>query len=360
MNILRYVKLPQLPNGSRRSRMIRILANSTLPILLVASLLVTAIKAQQVEIVLRGPANTVYKNTVRISDVADLRDGNPALRQQLAALDLHEFDLAREPVEISSSQIRFRAILAGIDARQFSLRGTANTTVQFSNPIDATTAFQTAFLHQLAKQYQISEDSFELQWITAIDPIVQRLELDLPSLIVSPQFPPELPLGQRAIEVHLLDNRGQTHQVNLSVKISVYRELVMAKQNISRGEILDEEKIERVRRPIDSTQVRFASFDQTIGKAAQSDIQQFSLVKTQFVRDELPNNSPASNANTFDVKRNQRLNIVVRRGPLVITLQDAQAMENGRIGDYIDFQNQKSKQRLRARIIDPQTATLEM
>jgi len=340
--------------------MIRIIANSILTTFLFVSSVITATTAQQVEIVLRGPTNTVSKNTVRISDVADLRDGNPALRQQLAALDLHEFDLAREPAEITGSQIRFRAILAGIDGSRFSVRGVSATTVQFSNPIDAASIFQTAFLSQLSKQFQIPEESFELQWTTAIDPLVQRLELDLPSLIVSPQFPPELPLGHRTIEVHLADHRGQTHHVHLSVKISVYRELVMAKQNISRGEILNEEKIERVRRPIDSTQVRFASFDQTVGKAAQSDIQQFSLVRSQFVRDELPNSAGANNVNAFEVKRNQRLDIIVRRGPLVITLQDAQAMENGRIGDYIDFQNQKSKQRLRARIIDSKTATVEM
>jgi flagella basal body P-ring formation protein FlgA len=62
----------------------------------------------------------------------------------------------------------------------------------------------------------------------------------------------------------------------------------------------------------------------------------------------------------FDVKRNAIVNISIRRGPLVITLKDARALENGRAGDYINFVNPKSKETIRARILDATTATIEM
>lgn len=311
---------------------------------------------QQVEIRLRGPEVTVYEQTVRIGDVADLSNGNPSIRQQLSALDLHEFDQRRQPFEITRRLIRFRAMMAGIPESDWSITGPDSSNIRFSNPVNATKLFEKSFSEKLSEQFQIPVDSLDLQFLTPIEPMVQRLGLDPHSMIVSPQFPPELPLGTRSIEFFLTDHRQRTYSETVSVKIAVYRELVMAKENISRGEVIEESKLEVVRRPVDSRQVRFASFEQTVGKRATNDIQQFSLVKSQFVRE----SNSGSSRQQFDVKRSQSLSVIIRRGSLVITLQDARALENGKIGDYIDLLNPKSKERIRAKIVDTKTALIEL
>lgn len=309
--------------------------------------------AQHVQVTVRRPIVACTHRTIRVSDVAELTGGNPLVRQQLAALDLDEFTADRTTISVAADLIRYRAVLAGIEQKQFQILGN-ETKVQFSAPIDADKVIEQQLVQQLTETFQIPADAIELQLTTSLNETLQNAGLDLSTLTVSARFPAELPLGTRTIELQLTDGNGRIRQSSAALKIAVYRDLVMVKQNVSRGELLVEEKIERVRRPIDNSQIAFASFDQTVGKQASHDIQQFSLVKAQYVRDADRSVTP------FDVTRNSVMTIVVQRGALSVTLKDARANDNGRIGDYLNFINPKSGETIRAKVIDGHTAVIEM
>jgi flagella basal body P-ring formation protein FlgA len=311
------------------------------------------ISAQQVEVRLRTPVVSCSHKTIRVQDVAVLSGGNSFIRQKLSGLDLDEFTADRPSIEIQSSVVRYRILMAGIDAREFVVAG-HETMVRFEAPIDGDRLVEQLLTEQLIQTFHVPDESVELQLLTTVAETLQSTGFDLGTLQVTAQFPLELPLGTRNFEVSISDDTGHFQQINVSLKIAVYRDLVMAKQNISRGEILDREKIERVRRPIDNPQVAFASYEQTVGKQAQHDIQQFSLVKAQFVRESNPGVA------AFDVTRNSVVNIVIQRGPLSITLKSARANENGRIGDYLNFTNPKSGETVRAKLVDRTTAMIEM
>ena len=188
-----------------------------------------------------------------------------------------------------------------------------------------------------------------------------RAELDPQSLVAKANFPIELPLGIKTTEIHLSDAQGRSLKTRAPIKISVFRDLVMAKENISRGDVLSADKIEIVRRPVINQRVRFASYQQSIGKQAQTNIQQFSIVKTQSLRNAKQQPAIAkSNKPEFVVKRGDRVNVISQIGNLKVTLRDARALGQGEVGDYVDFTNTKTKQTVRARVVDAVTAVIEL
>ncbi len=308
---------------------------------------------QVVDVHLHGPFVSCFKETIAVKDVAEITGGTSSLRQQVGDLDLDEFTDLQRPLLINSRTIRYRIILAGIDESQFRLSGSAKTHARFSETIDVDERIRQALIEQLAQQFQLPEDSFELTILSSLGLVTSNAKLDPGTLTVVPKFRAEMPVGRQTVDVRLSDATGRSLTVKVSVKISVFRDLVMAKQNISRGETLTEENITRVRRPVESHQVRFASYEQSLGKEAQSSIQQFSLLKAQYVRNAQPKS-------TYVVQRNDRLNIHIQRGAMRVTLKNARAMEKGKIGDFIQFVNPKSNKPVFARIVNGSIAVVEM
>src|SRR5438067_5152365 len=60
---------------------------------------------------------------VRIGNLAQLAGGDVKVREALARLDLAEFQGARDRVVLSRDEVKFRLLVAGVDARSFRLVG---------------------------------------------------------------------------------------------------------------------------------------------------------------------------------------------------------------------------------------------
>lgn len=322
--------------------------------MLVGDWLASAAFSQQIEIELKGPTVACFDDTIHIKDIAEIRSRDAQLKRQVGELDLEEFTEFKSEIEISARLIHFRLLVAGIKQSQFAIDGPPATMAHLSKSIDPTQTIERAIHAELAAQFGIPPSSLEVTVNPQIESVLKRAGLDSGSLSIQPIFRAELPIGNRNVEAVLTDGTGKSFTTNVSAKIAVYRDLVIAKQNISRGELLSEDKIEKVRRPVDNSQVRFASFEQAVGKTARSDIQQFALLKTQSV-----SNAKLNTSSQPMVRRKDRLNVVIRKGPISLTLTGAVAEENGNPGDYIDLTNPKSKERIRARIVNAGTAVIE-
>lgn len=78
--------------------------------------------SNRVVITLRAPG-PIAAPILRVADVADLRGGDDAMRQRIAALDLEDTPLAGVQTEITPLQIEFRLRVAGIDPQLVAIRG---------------------------------------------------------------------------------------------------------------------------------------------------------------------------------------------------------------------------------------------
>jgi hypothetical protein len=68
-------------------------------------------------------------SVIYLDQIAKLSGGPITLRQRLARLDVAEFKLDAERTAVSSDQVRFRLLLAGIGAAQFQFSGVKRTIV---------------------------------------------------------------------------------------------------------------------------------------------------------------------------------------------------------------------------------------
>ena len=91
--------------------------------------------------------------------------------------------------------------------------------------------------------------------------------------------------------------------------------------------------------------MQFASYEQVVGSQVSRDIQQYDVIKSNFVR-----NDPI--VDPLAVKKNTLVKIIVRRGRITVALRDAKALEDGRAGEQIAVLNPSTKERIRATVIN--------
>jgi flagella basal body P-ring formation protein FlgA len=90
---------------------------------------------------------------VLLDQIAQINGGPDKLRHRIAKLDISEFKLGAAHVAINQEQVRFRLLLAGIDASRFRLLGARRTVIVASDePITRRTILAAAE-HKLREKY---------------------------------------------------------------------------------------------------------------------------------------------------------------------------------------------------------------
>jgi flagella basal body P-ring formation protein FlgA len=313
----------------------------------------STVLAQQVDIRFRGPTVSTSRAMVRLEDIAELSGGDPAIRHKLAGLDLEEFSQGARTIEIPSETVRYRAILAGIPDSKFHIAPRTNVIVNHWQSSSINGMIEQAIAEQISSTYQIALDNFEFKLITPVEGNILRQGLDINSLTATAPLPADLPVGQRNFALVVADGSGQSINLSALGRVTVYRELAMAQGGVAKGEALNETNVSRVRRPVTNSSVAFASYEQAIGKIAQADLQPFSLIQLNSIRE-----TPAVRKQP-DVRRNSLITIIIRQGNLTVTLKNARANENGCVGETISFINPVSNKLIYAKLVDSTTAVID-
>ncbi len=309
--------------------------------------------AQEVEIRFRSPTIAIRSKVVRLQDVASLTGGDPIIRQKLAGLELDELTTPKSFLDLSADRVQLCALLAGISGKKFKVLP-GSTTVRQVDSADIKSRIEQAVLAQTAITYGCREDAVEIELITSLDPVVGGAHLDPETLTATVKLPPDLPMGIRSYELTVFDAAGNRANTNAQIKFTIYRDLARVREYVPRGAVLTEEMVVKSRHPVESNQVAFVSYEQAVGKVAQNDISQFSLVKSQSVGEKINQIQP------IVVKRNATMRLKVQQGNLTVMIKNARADQDGRIGDVISFTNPDTKRVIRAKIVDETTAIVQL
>jgi hypothetical protein len=102
---------------------------------LAASLLIATTAAAQTSEVVIALASEVAvdDDIVRLEQIAKLSGGTADARRRLAKLDVAELKLFAQQTTVSASQVKFRLVLAGFDAKHIRLTGAKQTIVTESD-----------------------------------------------------------------------------------------------------------------------------------------------------------------------------------------------------------------------------------
>jgi flagellar basal body P-ring formation protein FlgA len=146
------------------------------------------------------PKVQVDETVVYLDQIARLEGGSAGLRQKLARLDVAEFKFGVEQLPISADQVRFRLLLAGVQANQFRLTGATRVVViESDDPISARKILGAAAQTLRARHAQLGQPRDVILPVLKLHPLDKiRLEAKVPT---TPQ-----PSGAARADVSILVN----------------------------------------------------------------------------------------------------------------------------------------------------------
>jgi flagella basal body P-ring formation protein FlgA len=301
-----------------------------------------------VRIDLRPGEIRCFQSVIKLEHVAEIHTGDASLFRKIKSMDVESFGENQNRVSFTKEQVRIRLMLAGISGNQVQISGPDQLAAIFVRQANVRDLVESKLQQQLATQYFMSVNDLKITLDPRFDD-TEKSGLDFATLIVESASEAELSLGRQTVSAEVLTQSGESQTIKIPVSIALIRDLVVARKNISKGQTLNEQNIETVRRPVTSRHIRFASFEQAVGKQVQSDVQQYSLIKSNVVQ------STGSSRHAA-IKKNSLVSIVLRRGPLTVVLKDAKALDSGNPGDQITLLNPRTKEKIVAVVIDSSTA----
>ena len=290
------------------------------------------------------------EQTIRLKHLANFQFGSTRqsrLATAIASVDIDAFDHGQDQIRMTKEQVKIRLLLAGFRPSQFEIVGPAIIRAAYVSQTQRRDSLESRLHQQLSNYYQIPGQDLTV----TIDPKANEQLMAQGGFLairLGRSMPLELTPGKQTLPVVLEVGSQQGTAMNIPVTIALVRDLVVARQNISRGEVLTNENIQSVRRPVSDRNVRLVSFEHVIGKEVQSDVPQYALIKPNLVR-------TGSSIKQYAIRKNSRIIIIIRRGRLQLVLKDARALDNGNPGESITVVNPSTDRKVLATVMDTST-----
>jgi len=296
------------------------------------------------------PAASSHGKVVLIGDIADVRAPNREAKEKVARIDVADPVHAGQSARLSRSQVTIRLMLAGFDTDDFRLAGAEVVNVSY----DSASQGSNAKLHDavvldvvraaLARQLNLSPDNIHLKLMhpirwradyESIGPSEIRLEARLPGELKSKVLTPKA-------GVHV---GGRLHEIlELALEAQVAVEVPKARRRIWAGEMFTSDNIH-----FQTTRIDLQTFAElpadAIGKRAVRDVRAGDIVVQKLVT------SAERVRNEILVRSRETVQLVARRGPLVVKTQKAVALDSGRLNDQVQVKNLETGRVVRGRVV---------
>jgi flagellar basal body P-ring formation protein FlgA len=281
---------------------------------------------------------------IRLGDISDIRNGDPALIQKLQDLVIGAAPLPGKRRNLDASYIRERLKQSGVDLSQV--------------------AFQSSEIIEIStKSIEITKKMIEDIAITFLDnkipwdknrvkvKLIQTSEnLVLPDRPYTYKVvPPSNPryLGTVPLNV-VFDVQGQSpKKAWATVKIEVETDAIVVQKPLNRNQVIEKDDVNVISMDMaDLPSNTISSLEDVVGKRTLRAMNPKEVFRTDII--ELP---PM-------VKRNDRVSIVAESGSLRITAV-GEVKESGSRGERIKVVNLNSNKEIFARVLDAKTVRVE-
>jgi flagella basal body P-ring formation protein FlgA len=325
---------------------------------------------EDTDVVVLSVCAQVEVNTavIAVGDLASLHGGSPALRQQIAGLDLADALGAGQSLRISSSQIAYRLQLAGIAPRCFCLQGAPSTQVSRSVLPAPSGEVSLAGYRQpgpasSVSSYQVPEDDLvTAAWQHLLQHLPWRpgdVTIKLAQAVPGPiriaaskeevHLEAELAsvgslLGKVRVDVSIYAKTKKYTVVPIYLNVDLRQTVAVVIRRIEIGETFSEDNTRFDLRSVDASQSYLASAESLAGKRARRLLVPGHLVTSSEV-EAIVVPRPVL------VKQREMVRLVARIGSLQVTAV-GEALQDGCAGDPIRVRNVDSKTILLGRVVE--------
>ena len=334
--------------------------------------------SNRVVITLRAPGR-IASPILRIADVADLRGGDEAMRQRIAALDLEDAPLAGAQTEVTSRQIEFRLRIAGIDPQLVAIQGSAvrvttspasarlgpgssqvaepRATALFASHsklrsgadnVSYESEIERAVLDAaqkcLSKQLPWPQEKVVVQLAQPLPRELRERTISTATTCSAEMRTPGTPLGRVALRVLVKASGQRTLDVPVQFDVRHFEDVVMTTRPVARGHVFSAADLTTGRQDVTLLNGYCTSLDQLIGQQAKRVLPESQLLRAVDVEPESRVTGPPL------VKRRDRVKASARSGALLVTIV-GEAQQDGRMGELIKVKNVDSNSFIYGRVV---------
>jgi len=270
---------------------------------------------------------------VRVVDIADVQGGSVTIRQRIKQLDVAELLRDIPFAIVRPRQVRMRCLVAGLRDRQFVITGATSSLVDMGS---ATT------------ERPITPA------VTDSQSLLERLTLDAIRTELAAYW--QIPGDELFIRLQRpLQSRPVISESDTGLSVKAYLPANATPGSISLMTEVNSPGSKRVQSTV-SVNALHRPHGDTSGQVKLLGHRTDSANSTP---DRLGILSPRQKPGPIVVRSRDRLKLTAKRGGLRVTVADAEALENGRVGDSLRIRNPRSRKIVVARLVSPTEAVIE-
>lgn len=314
-------------------------------------------------------SGAALEHLVVLGDVADVDTPNAELQQKLEEIDLWEFkDGDPQDASLARNLIQTRLLLAGYSESDLRWRGADECVVRRGRNIQASASRESRPRPRLSQHVRLTDVNLEAALQERIAYAVDLADEDVKVHLTNPCFSRVLAkehLGQMGKIELTIPNRPQPGRVTVGVRVltdlkllatiqtqvdlSLRRPILTAKSDLPRGTRISETDL--VERPQWLTRAEaHPRQSDAVGAVLSRDVFEGQGLK---VADLVHRPAAAPGDPSIVIKARDKVSVTARKGPLAISMQNAQSTEQGRVGEWISVRNIESGKIVFARVVGP-------
>lgn len=287
---------------------------------------------------------------VRLSDVAQIVDADPATLAKLAEVTLAPAPAPGQTLRLGHEAIRSRLTASGIDVSQIEFSGQSLVSVKSTLAVEHVKREPAPANEWKRQRLQRTLADQVGQYITSTGTDVGPIDVDVSltaeqaagltskslKFLVSGGLAPWT--GAQTFDVEVKDGARDTHTLQVKCQVQTRESVVHVMRSIRKGQLIGQTDVEL--RPAASGR----------GKAGLSQLS--AVVGTEALRNLNPNETlTAADVKKVNmVQRNALVSVVSRVGSIEVTAE-AKARSDGGLGDTVDLISLDGKQRYTGRVV---------
>lgn len=316
-------------------------------VLLVCALAVSSsLRASAGEILIQlNPSATVTSSQVLLGDVATVTSANTVRKGEAEALEIRLLDPLNESEAVTAKSIRTRLVLAGWDLDEFSLAGANSVEVSYREPQILNDADIEAQAHKaLCKALDAEEKDLSVLLQNAFVQSLPTNIRDTEGLRVE-IVPPRKGLGMVSMQIQLWKDKELLTTRTAAFEVRRRHRVAVARVSLTRDVPLNENTVQFENRFL-STEVDELDASQVLGRNLRSNVVAGSILQMRDMQN-------SSGRAQVMIRKGEPVQVIVIAGRLRTAMQNAEALQDGNLGDSIRLKNRESGQEISGQVLGP-------
>lgn len=311
---------------------------------IIATLLMlqSEVLAQQATIELRANP-TIRTMSPCLGDLATVECKDRTLRESIEAIDMPSLKEGENSLTVTRRQVQTRLLFAGYSTNEFVLKGANSVTASYSEQKTITDAdVEQAALRSVAEMLGREVSEFR---VLLNSPVMQNIpqnmkDLDDPRIEVRPQ---RAGLGMVPMQVQIWDGKELKRMVPVTCEVRKKHRVAVARVSLSSDQPVSVQQIAFEERFLDK-QVDELTFDQVVGQTVRAGVQAGSVIQVRDMRTSV-------NGGKVVIKKGNFVTATASTGRLRVSLRDAEALQDGALGDSIRLRNRQTGETIVGEVI---------